>query len=181
MYYPKTLLLCLAIPLAATGCTTMEAQIRSSGSMGSSDAEYVDTAYQLVQMDDQAGKLATAKASDPRVKTLAANIMAQADALSPSLVSALNVEGVQPPKTLPREEAAKLAALNTASDSAFDRQYVEDELAIHKRAVSVMQKDDAATKDGALRTQIESELPAVQANLSSLQVLSDEYHGKTQS
>ena len=57
----KTIMLCLAIPLAVSGCTTMEAQIRSSGTMGSADADYVTAAYQLVQLDNQAGKLAATK------------------------------------------------------------------------------------------------------------------------
>ena len=176
----KTAMLWLTLPIAAAGCTTMDAQIKSSGTMGKPDADYARTAYELVQLDNQAGKLAVAKASDPRVSTLASSLTSQADAFTPGLQSALSAQGIAPPRALPQGEVAEIDKLKSLNGSAFDHEYVADELAIHKRAVSVLQKEDAATQDGALRTQVETELPAVQTNLSTLQGLSDEYSGKTQ-
>ena len=52
---------------------------------------------------------------------------------------------------------------------------------MHKRAVAVLQKESAETKDGALRGQVLTQLPAVQGNMRTLQILSDEFHGKTHS
>ncbi len=176
----KTALLWLALPLVTAGCTTMEAQIKSSGTMGPADADYASTAYDLVQLDNQAGALAATKSTDPRVQLLASTLVMQASVFAPTLQSAMNVEGVKPPKALSRPETAEITALKGLSGPAFDHQYVADELAIHQRAVAVMQKEDAATSDGALRTQVEAQLPSVQGNLSTLQVLSDEYHGKAQ-
>ena len=177
----KAVLLWLAMPLVTAGCTTMEAQIRSSGSMGQPDAQYANTAYELIQLDNQAGKLAVSKASDARVQTLASTLMTQAAAFTPGLKSALDVEGVKPSSNLPQADAAELQKLSSLSGPAFDHQFVADELAMHKRAVAAMQQEDASTKDGALRTQVEAQLPAVQTNLSTLQDLSNEYNGKTPS
>ncbi len=171
----RNALLCLAVPLVTAGCTTMEAQIRSSGTMGQPDADYANTAYELVQMDNQAGKLAATKASDPRVTSLASTLMAQATAFTPGLLGALSAQGIKPSATLPQAEASELSKLGSLSGPAFDREYVAAELAIHKRAVAVLQKEDAATKDGALRSQVQMQLPAVQTNLRTLQGLSDEY------
>ena len=176
----KTALVWFALPLATAGCTTMEAQIKSSGTMGRPDADYARTAYELVQLDNQAGTLAVAKASDPRVSTLAGTLTTQATAFTPGLQSALSVQGITPPASLPQGEVAEINKLKSLSGPAFDREYVADELAIHKRAVAVLQKEDAATQDGALRTQVEMQLPTVQTNLSTLQGLADEYSGKTQ-
>ena len=177
----RKVLLWLALPLVTAGCTTMESQIRSSGTMGQPDAEYASTAYELVQLDTQAGKLAVTKANDPRVLNLASTLSAQADAFTPGLQSALNVEGIKPPTTLQPAEAAEIKKLSGLSGSAFDHEYVADELAMHQRAVAALQKEDSQSKDGALRTQVETEMPAVQGNLASLQILSDEYSGKTPS
>ena len=173
-------LLWLAVPLVTAGCTTMEAQIRSGGTMGQPDADYASTAYELVQLDNQAGALAATKASDPRVTTLASALTAQATAFTPGLQSALNVQGIKLPTSLPQAEAAEIDRLKTLNGPAFDREYVADELAIHKRAVAVLQKEDAATKDGVLRNQVEMQLPTVQTNLGTLQGLSDEYKGTRQ-
>ena len=167
------------IPLAATSCTTMEAQIKSSGTMGQIDADYIDAAYQLVQLDTQAGELAKTKAADPRIVDLTSRITAQAAALSPGLQGALRAEGVQPPSEPSPQLKAELDKLRGMSGAAFDREYVAAELAMHDRAVKAFKAEDANTKDGALRTQVQTELPAVQGNLATLQALASEF-GKTQ-
>ena len=171
----KQILICLLTAAATTGCTTMEAQIRSSGAMGQQDAEYVDTAYQLAQLDTAAGKLAAKQASDPRVQDVATTLVNNANTLEPGLQAALHVEGMTPPSSLSPEISSEVNKLQGLQGPAFDHEFVADELALHQKAVPVLQKEDAATKDGALRTQVEAELPAVQGNLSKLQVLSTDY------
>ena len=50
---PRTqMLLCLSLALGIAGCTTMKEQIQASGTMGSVDSDYVNTAMQLVQLDN---------------------------------------------------------------------------------------------------------------------------------
>ena len=178
MLQRKQALLWLSVAAAVTGCTTEEAQIRSSGTMGQQDAEYVDTAYKLVQLDNAAGKLAATKASDPRVQDVAATLITQANTLQPGLQAALKVEGATPPNDLSPDITSQVNQLQALNGPAFDRQFVADELALHKSAVAILQKEDSATKDAALRGQVETELPAVQDNLAKLQVLSGEYNQK---
>ncbi len=167
--------LLFAATLALAGCTTEEAQIRSSGSMGASDTEYVTTAYNLVQLDRQAGQMVAAKAADPRVRDLATQVTAQADALYPGLQAAEKVGGITPPDRLPGDMAAEIDKLRELNGSDFDRQYVADELAAHQHAVDVFKKEDTATNDGAMKAQVETELPAVQSNLDRLQYLSGDF------
>ena len=171
--------LCLAMLPGLTACTTMQAQIKSSGSMGQVDADYANTTYQLIQLNKQAGTLAQTKATDPRVQALAARLVAQTDAFSPGLQSALEASGVKPSATLPPDEAAQIDTLKKASGPAFDHQFVDAELAVHERAVNVLTREVAETKDGALRTQASTEISAVQGNLATLQILSKEYKGKS--
>ncbi len=159
--------------LATAGCTTMEKQIQSSGAMSPVDAEYVRTAYDLMQLDKAAAQLAATKASDPRVQDLATQIAAQADTLTPGLQAALHVEGANPPDHPSTDTAAAIAKLNSLSGPAFDRQFVASELALHQKAVPLFQREDTETKDGAMRVQVETEQPAVQANLDRLKALSD--------
>ena len=163
----------VGMALATAGCTTMEAQIKSSGAMSSVDADYVQSAYDLVQLDTAAAKLAATKASDPRVQDLATQISAQANTLTPGLQAALHVEGKAPPSQPSSETAAAIAKLNTLSGPAFDKQFVASELALHQKAVPLFQREDTETKDGAMRVQVETEQPAVQANLDKLKALSD--------
>jgi predicted outer membrane protein len=149
--------LALAVPLA--GCETAASQISSSGTIGSADADFVTAAYSIAQLDEQAGKLA-------------GQMSAEAQVLYPNLQGALRVEGKPAPTSPPPQVTAEVQTLSGLKGSAFDKQFVADELAAHKQAVAILQKEEAATKDGAMKNQVETELPAVQGNLATLQVLS---------
>ena len=140
--------------------------------MGPSDGEFVNAAYQIAQLDEQAGKLAATKAADPRVINLAGQMSSEAQIMYPNLQGALKAEGKQAPASLPPEVTAEIQKLNGLTGVAFDRQFVADELAAHKRAVAALQKEASSTKDGAMKNQVATELPAVQNNLAKLQFLS---------
>ena len=155
--------------LATTGCSTLDAQIKSSGAMASEDTSYISTVYELAQLDDQAGKLVPQKAQDPRVMDVSSQLVAQADALTPQLTVALQSQGVAPPKQLPSDVQAEIDKLNSLQGPAFDKAYVADEVALHQKAMSVLQKEDADTKNSVMRTQVEAELPAVKDDLNKLQ------------
>ena len=167
----KQILLCVSIGLATAGCTTMKDQISSSGTMGKPDADYVTAAMQLIAVDNQEGALAATHAGDPRVVDVANSLTAQAKAFSPNLKAIAQVEGIKPDAPPSPELAAQVAKLKSLNGPAFDHQFIADELAVHKSAIAVLKQEDATTKDGAMRTQVETELPAVQANYNKLQIL----------
>ncbi len=139
--------------------------------MASEDDSYINTAYQLAQLDNQAGKLVPAKAQDPRVVEVSSELVAQANALTPEFTSALQSQGITPPQQLPPALQSELTKLQGLQGAAFDQAYVADEIKLHQRAVQVFHKEDADTKNGAMRTQVEAELPAVQTDLARLQSL----------
>ncbi len=164
------LLLAFATPLA--GCQTTASQISSSGTMGPDDTSFIKAAYTVAQLDERAGKLAATKAADPRVVDLAAKMSAEAQVLYPNLQGAMQAEQLPIPTQASDKVQAQLAKLDGLSGPAFDRAFVAAELDDHQRAVGILRKEDATTKDGALKTQVETELPAVQGNLDALKFLS---------
>ena len=168
----KRLPVWIALALPLIGCQTLSSQIQAGGAMGPSDAEFINAAYAIAQLDEQAGKLATTKATDPRVQDVAATMSSEAGVLYPNLQGALQAEGKQAPTSLPPDLAAEIKKLGSLSGPAFDREFVSAELAAHKRAVQIMQREDTSTKDTALKAQVETEMPAVQTNLDKLTFLS---------
>ncbi len=172
----KQMILALSLALGGAGCTTMQAQIQSSGTLGPVDTAYVNSAEQLVQLDNLEAKLAATKGADPRIADVAQSLSAQANAFSPTFIAVLQAQGQKPPTAPSPATAAEVARLQNLSGPAFDRQFVADELAAHKQALATFQQEDASTKDGALRTEVEMQLPAVQDNLNKLQDLASEYN-----
>ena len=166
------ILLALALPIV--GCQTMATQISSSGTMGPDDGQFVTAAYSIAQLDERAGTLAAKKAADPRVQDIAAKMSAEAQVLYPNLQGVLKAEHQPIPSAPPADVNARIQKLNSLSGPAFDREFIAAELDAHQRAVSILQKEDATTKDGWLKTQVETELPAVQANLDTLKFLASD-------
>ena len=159
----------LATAFAVAGCTTLGSQIKSSGAMASEDTDYIATAYQLAELDNAAGMLVPNKSKDPRVVEVSSELVSQANALTPELTSALQAEGVTPPKGLPPDLQAQVDQLHSLNGPAFDHAYLNDEITLHQKAVTVFKKEDADTKNSVMRTQVEAELPAVQNDLARLQ------------
>jgi putative membrane protein len=170
------MLFCLSLAVGAAGCATMKDQIQSSGTMGPVDSDYINTAMQLIQLDNMEGKLAATKGSDPRIADVAASLTGQATAFSPTFVAELQAQGITPPTAPSPATAAEVAKLQSLKGPAFDRQFVADELAAHQKALDVFKKEDASTQDGAMRNQVETQLPAVQDNFYKLQNLASEYN-----
>lgn len=176
----KYLPVMLALSFPLVGCQTAVSQLQSSGTMGPADAAFANAAYAIAQLDEQAGKLAVTRASDPRVKDVASTMSAEAQVLYPNLQATLQAEQKPVPKDLPADLTAQIQKMSQLSGPAFDKAFVATELAAHQHAVDILKNEDTATKDGALRSQVETQLPAVQGNLDKLKFLSSDLASPSQ-
>ncbi len=169
----KSIPLWIALALPLVGCQTTASQISSSGKMGPDDASFVSAAYRIAQLDERAGQLAAKKATDPRVQNIAATMSSEAQVLYPNLQGALQAEHQPVPTGAPQDIQAELQKMAGLSGPAFDHEFVADEIAAHKQAVDMLKKEDASTKNAALKTQVETELPAVLGNLNALNAIAN--------
>jgi putative membrane protein len=166
----------LALLLAACGTKAVtplpEVQILTGERLNQADANFVTTAYQIVQLDTQQGQIAAAQASSPRVRAIAAELSAKANALYPELEAAIKRNGIVPPTRLPEDLAARVDRLRRLQGEAFDAAYVADQVKSHKRAVWVFQDELSRTQDPAMRSLAERVLPVVQNDLAQLLAIS---------
>lgn len=101
------------------------------------DAQIAHIAYTAGVLDVTAGKQALAKSSNPDVKAFASEMVRDHQAVNEkalALVKKLNVtpEDNATSQALTKGAAAKQAELSKLSGAAFDRAYVENEIAYHK-------------------------------------------------
>ncbi len=166
----------LALPLTACGTKAVtplpEAQILTGETLNQADANFVTAAYQIVQLDNQEGQIALERASSPRVRALAAELIAKANDLYPRLEAAIKRDGIVPPRRLPEDLAARVDRLQRLQGEAFDDAYIADQVKSHTRAVAVFKAELARTQDPAMRTLAERALPVVQDDLAKLLTLS---------
>lgn len=101
------------------------------------DAQIAHIAYTAGVLDVTAGKQALAKSSNPDVKAFASEMVRDHQAVNEkalALVKKLNVtpEDNATSQALTKGAATKQAELGKLSGAAFDRAYVENEVAYHK-------------------------------------------------
>jgi putative membrane protein len=111
------------------------------------DPQIAHIAYTAGVIDIAAAKQALTKASNKDVKAFAEDMVRDHEAVNRQaldLVKKLNVtpEDNDTSKTLSKQAADKLAAFGKLSGAAFDKAYIENEVAYHK------------TVDNALETQL---------------------------
>jgi putative membrane protein len=166
----------LALPLAACGTKAVtplpEAQILTGEKLNQADANFVTTAYQITQLDNQQGQIAAAQASSQRVRAIAGELVAKANALYPELEAAIKRNGILPPTRLPEDLAARVDRLRRLQGEAFDDAYLADQVKSHKRAVAVFQEELSRTQDPAMHALAARALPIVQNDLAQLLAIS---------
>jgi putative membrane protein len=119
------------------------------------------------QADSAAGAYALTKATDPDVKAFAKLMMGEHHALrvqGQQLAKKLNVTP-QPPANDPVQAAAQseMAALKAApKGAAFDRLYIEQEVAIHKAVLDLAEQAHDATQNQELKALIEKAKPILE-------------------
>ncbi|HEU4961550.1 MAG TPA: DUF4142 domain-containing protein [Sphingomonas sp.] len=101
------------------------------------DAQIAHIAYTAGKIDIAAGKQALAKSHDQRVRAFAEEMVRDHSAVNDQALALVKKLGVTPQdnptsQALSKDAAAKLAAYSKLSGKAFDRAYVDNEVAYHK-------------------------------------------------
>ncbi|WP_372784008.1 DUF4142 domain-containing protein [Phenylobacterium sp.] len=123
-----------AVVLAASGAN---AQAAPSKSGGPNDAQIAHIAYTAGGLDVAAGKQALAKSQNKAVRDFAQEMVRDHTAVNDQALALVKKLGVTPQDNptsqgLSKDAAAKLASYAKLSGKAFDKAYVDNEVAYHK-------------------------------------------------
>jgi putative membrane protein len=130
----KALGFAAALTFAASGAYAQAAPSRANGP---NDAQIAHIAYTAGVLDVAAGKQALAKSHDKAVRDFAQEMVRDHTAVNDQALALVKKLGVTPQDNptsqgLSKDAAAKLAACAKLSGRAFDKAYVDNEVAYHK-------------------------------------------------
>ncbi|THD58610.1 DUF4142 domain-containing protein [Phenylobacterium sp.] len=151
----------------ATGAAVGGASAATTGSHDT--AAFVSNASQSDMYEIQAAQIAEKRSHNPQI-TAFAKMMVKDHTKSTDLMKPLvQAAGQTPAAKLDDRRQGFIDHLNSASDADFDKTYVDQQVAAHKEALSLMQgyaKDgsDAGLKGGAAQI-----APTVQMHLDKIQ------------
>jgi len=123
-------------------------------------------------------KIAEGKATNGDVKAFAKQMIADHEAMQKSLDSLATAKNITPvaPQAqadqLKQADSQTLGTLNSAAKGpAFDKAYMDAQVAAHQKALNDLQSFAGSTSDADLKALIEKAIPKVQAHLDKAQSL----------
>lgn len=147
-----------------------------------SDPQIAHIAYTAGQLDVEAGKQALEKSSDQQVRTFAQQMIGDHTSVNDqalALVKKLNVtpEDNATSKSLTEAAAAERAKLANLSGKAFDKAYVDNEVAYH-RTVNGALKDSLIpdAHNAELKSLLESGLKLFESHQQHAEMLAKTLH-----
>jgi putative membrane protein len=131
------LVLAMAFALAITGASAKEEKLN--------DAQIAHIAYTAGQIDINAAKLALSKSHDPMTTAFANEMVRDHTAVNDKALALVKKLGVTPEdnpvsKSLTEAADKKKAELDKLNGAAFDKAYIENEVAYHKTVNGALSK-----------------------------------------
>jgi putative membrane protein len=150
---------------AAVGAT-------SATTVGSHDtAAFVSNASQGDMYEIQAAQIAEKRSKNPDVKAFARMMVKDHTALSNSMKPLILAAGQTPAAKLDNRRQGFIDHLNSASGADFDKTYIDQQVAAHEEALTLMQGYANDGSDPGLKAGAAKAVPIVQAHLDKAKAI----------
>jgi putative membrane protein len=140
----------------------------------SPDSHFVMEAADGGMAEVEMGKLAVEKASSPDVKNFGQRMVDDHSKANDELKQVASQKGITLPSAPSAKHKAKMDKMSKLSGAAFDKAYMDDMVADHKKDVGEFQKEASSGKDPDVKAFASKTLPTLQDHLKMAQ----ETHGK---
>ena len=150
---------------AAVGAT-------SAAALGSHDtAAFVSNASQSDMYEIKAAQLAETRSKNPDIKAFAKMMVKDHTATSKALGPLATAAGQTPAAKLDNRRQGFLDNLTKASDADFDKTYIDQQVAAHEEALSLMQGYGKDGSDAGLKAAANDTAPKVQMHLDKAKAI----------
>lgn len=137
----------------------------SSEALSSTDRTFVTKAAQIGLAEVQTGQLAKSKAATDQAKQYGEHMVTDHTKANDELKRIASEKQVSMPSAPDAKDQATLKRLEGMSGPAFDRAYLQSQIAGHKEAISAFEKEAKSGKDPELKSFASSTLPELQEHL----------------
>lgn len=164
--------------VALMGCTSAPvSSTKVSSTESLTDANIAAIVVGANNIDISAGKIALQRSSNPEVKKFAQRMIVDHNAVLNSAVKLVTKLGVKPVNnnlvaTLSKQSVEHEKKLKTLSGRAFDKAYIDHEVAYHEAVIGVIEKQlIPSAKNTELKQALISVVPAFKAHLKHCKMI----------
>ena len=137
----------------------------SSTDKSSGDHHFVMEAAQGGMAEVELGKIATDKAASPDVKKFAQRMVDDHGKANDELKTLAQNKNIMLPTAIDAKQKAKIDKLSKMSGEAFDRAYMKDMLADHRKDVAAFRTESKSGKDADVKAWAAKTLPTLEEHL----------------
>ena len=143
---------------------------RNGGAMlGGGERKFIEAAAMGGMAEVEMGKLAQQKGSSQPVKDFGARMAQDHGKANEELKALATSKGIQLPGGIDAEHQHKMERMQKLSGADFDKAYMKDMLADHKKDVSEFRKQAKSAKDQDLKAFASKTLPTLEEHLKLAQ------------
>jgi putative membrane protein len=143
------------------------------GNLSASDQEFVTKAAQDGRAEVQLGQMAVDKASGDAVKKFGQRMVNDHTQANNQLQQLATQQGITLPTGIGDESQQVMNQLSPLSGAEFDRQYMNQMVQDHTKAVAMYQREGQQGDDPMLRAWAAQTVPVLQDHLQQAQSISD--------
>jgi putative membrane protein len=155
----------LATGAAAQTATQPAAAAATAKSIPADDKSFAEHAAIGGMAEVEMGKLAQQKAGSDQVKQFGQRMVDDHSKANEELKQVASAKGLTLPSDLDAKHKSKLEKLQKLSGAQFDKAYMDDMVADHKKDVSDFEKEAKAGKDSDVKGFASKTLPTLQEHL----------------
>lgn len=165
----------LVLPFAACSSgpppVTTTAPTPPPPSLSQADRDFINQAAMGGEAEVQLGQLAAQKAAQPQVRDFGQQMVSDHTQLNQQLMQVAQAKGVTPPTSLDPTHAEMLARLQRLRGAAFDRAYLQGQIADHQTTLALFQNEAANGTDPDLKALAAQAVPTIQHHLEEARAL----------
>ena len=144
----------------------------SAATLGSHDTgAFVSNASQSDMYEIQAGGIASTRAKNADVRAFGKSMVAQHTAMANEMKPLVIAAGQTPADKLDERRQGFIDNLKSASDATFDKTYIDQQVAAHGEALTLLQGYAASGGDAGLKAGAAKAVPKVQMHLDKAKTI----------
>jgi putative membrane protein len=160
--------------LVLAACSSPSGLSETSGpaaSLSATDRTFLAQAAYGSLSEVALGELAAERAGSPAVRAFGQKMVQEHTRMNQRLIAIAAEKGVTPPSEPDPGRQAVGAQLGQLEGAAFDRQYLQQQLADHETTLTLFQGEASSGQDPALRAFAENYAPVIRHHITMLRQL----------
>ena len=144
-------------------------QAQAADAVAGPDKEFIKNAAELSMAEVETGRLAQQKATNPDLKKFGARMVTDHSKVNDELMALAKSKGVDLKAEPSSSQKKQLSELSEKSGAEFDKEYREDQIKDHEKAIKAFTTASTDAKDPDVKAFAAKHLPHLQEHLAMIQ------------